>query len=78
MTQYPVVSEVARDLGWVVQENKEAGDWDICWTDYSIEPSILIRMHFHQKINHFPGIHLIARKNLLGMNLMTMKSQMPD
>jgi tubulin polyglutamylase TTLL6/13 len=35
-------------------------------------------MHFHQKINHFPGIHLIARKNLLGTNLMAMKSQIPD
>ena len=73
-----MVSEVARDLGWIVQSDKEAGDWDICWTDYEIEPSILIRMHFHQKINHFPGIHLIARKNLLGMSLMSMKSQIPE
>mgnify|MGYP006898473190 CR=1 FL=1 len=78
MTQYPVVSEVVRDLEWAVQEDREAGDWDVCWTDFSIEPSILIRMHFHQKINHFPGIHLIARKNLLGSNLMAMKSQLQE
>ena len=78
MTQYPVVSEVAAEFGWHIQSDKEAGDWDICWTDYSIEPSILIRMHFHQKINHFPGIHLIARKNLLGINLMSLKNILPQ
>ena len=78
MTQYPVVSEVAEELGWRIQTDPEAGDWDIFWTDFSIEPDILIRMHFHQKINHYPGIYVIARKNLLGLNLMAMRSKFPE
>lgn len=35
-------------------------------------------MHFHQKINHYPGIYVIARKNLLGLNLMGMRNHFPD
>ena len=34
-------------------------------------------MHFHQKINHFPGIEVLARKNLLGLNLMAMQEHFP-
>jgi tubulin polyglutamylase TTLL6/13 len=35
-------------------------------------------MHLFQKINHFPGIHVIARKNLLGHNLTNMGKKFPD
>lgn len=78
MTQYPVVSEVAEDLGWKIQTSNDAGDWDVYWTDFSIDPDILIKMHLFQKINHFPGIHVIARKNLLGQNLTSMSRKFPN
>lgn len=78
MTQYSVVSEVADELNWKLQTSNDAGDWDIYWTDFSIDPDILIRMHLFQKINHYPGIHVIARKNLLGINLTNMKKYYPD
>ena len=32
-TQYPIVEEVAEELGWVVQYDEGIGDWDIWWTD---------------------------------------------
>jgi tubulin polyglutamylase TTLL6/13 len=35
-------------------------------------------MHLFQKISHYPGIHTLARKNLLGMNLMSMREYFPD
>ncbi len=72
-TQYPVVTDVADDLGWKVQYDMEAGDWDIYWTDIPIDTDTLIKLHLFQKINYYPGIHTLARKNLLGMNLMNMK-----
>ena len=34
-------------------------------------------MNLYQKINHFPGIYNLARKNLLGMNLMLMRELFP-
>lgn len=78
MTQYPVVTEVSEDLGWKIQTSNDAGDWDVYWTDFSIDPDILIKMHLFQKINHFPGIHVIARKNLLGQNLTNMSKKFPN
>ena len=48
------------------------------WTDFSIDPDVLIRMHLFQKINHFPGIQTLARKNLLGANLTNMSKKYPN
>lgn len=78
MTQYPVVTEVAEALNWKVQESNDAGDWDIYWTDFAIDTDILIKMHLFQKINHYPGMQVLARKNLLGLNLMAQKARFPD
>ncbi len=77
MTQYPVVSEVAEDLNWKIQHSNDAGDWDVYWTDFAIDPDILIKMHLFQKINHYPGMQVIARKNLLGIHLMALRSKFP-
>lgn len=35
-------------------------------------------MNLHQKISHFPAIEVLARKNLLGLNLMAMRDQFPE
>lgn len=43
-----------------------------------IEPETLIKMHFFQKISHFPGIHVLARKNLLGLSFMEMNKKFPE
>lgn len=69
---------MAEDLDWKVQTKADAGDWDVFWTDSAVLPDILFKMHFFQKINHYPGIHYIARKNLLGLSLMAMKEAYPN
>lgn len=35
-------------------------------------------MHPYQKINHFPGMYVLARKNMLGKALMKMRKQFPE
>ena len=35
-------------------------------------------MKFYQKINHFPGMYVLSRKNQLGRNLMKMKKKFPE
>ena len=77
MTQYSVVSQVADEFDWKVQRSHESGDWDVFWTDAAINPDVLIKMHLFQKINHYPGIHAIACKNLLGINLMALRERLP-
>jgi len=77
-TQYPIVEEVAEELGWVVQRESGPGDWDVWWTDREIDANTFFRMKLHQKINHFPGIYILARKNLFGLGLMAMKEYFPE
>lgn len=74
-----MLEEVAEELGWKVQRrmHRKKG-WDILWTDQHILPDLLMRMKPHQKVSHFPGIHVLARKNLLGLSLMEMRSLAPQ
>lgn len=53
-------------------------EWDLRWTDNAVQPEVLARMHEHQRINHFPGMYSLARKNHLGKNLMRMRKSFPD
>lgn len=52
-------------------------EWDLYWTDEAVQPEQLSKMQPFQKINHFPGMFSLARKNHLGRNLMKMKKQFP-
>lgn len=65
-----MIEDVAEELGWRIQYKLSAGNWDLLWTDQQIQPETLIKMHLFQKISHYPGIHVMARKNMLGMSLM--------
>ncbi len=47
------------------------------WTDWHIVPEVLMKMEHHQKINHFPGMYTLSRKNLLAKNLMKMRKKSP-
>jgi len=60
-----------------LQSSSEAIDWDVCWTDNAVQPETLTKMELHQKINHFPGMYNLARKNLLGRGLMRMRKKFP-
>lgn len=69
---------MAKSLGWKLQSNAEALDWDVFWTDNAVPPEVLSKMEPHQKINHFPGMFNLARKNLMGRYLMKMRKKFAD
>jgi tubulin polyglutamylase TTLL6/13 len=48
------------------------------WTDTFINVRDLFKLNDHQKISHYPAIEVLARKNLLGKNLMKMKKIFPQ
>lgn len=51
----------------------ENGDWDIYWSDtQGITPEQLTKLMPYQRVNHFPGMYQLARKNNLCRNLMRM------
>ena len=76
-TKYDVIKEVSKyEFGFKCTRYDEE-DWDLCWLDTGITSDKLARMKPYQKVNHFPGMHAIARKNNLGRNLMRMGKLFP-
>ena len=55
-----------------VTKDANCTDWDLFWTDNAVTPDQLSRMKTHQKINHFPGMFSLSRKNYLARNLTKM------
>jgi tubulin polyglutamylase TTLL6/13 len=77
-TQYEVVEQVCWDLDWNIALEKEAKQWDIRWVDSAVSVDILSKMQSHQKINHFPGMSVLSRKNNLAKNLYKMQAAYPQ
>lgn len=79
VTHYDVIEEVAEELEWkIIRKLKSKTPWDILWTDHHIQPDLLIKLQLYQKVSHFPGIHVLSRKNLLGLSFMDMYRRAPE
>ena len=77
-TEYEVIRKVVLEtLAWRITEN-EMEDWDIAWNDTYIPIDKLAKMKPYQKINHFPGMHGICKKNFLAWNLNKMLKLFPN
>jgi tubulin polyglutamylase TTLL6/13 len=76
-TQYEVVEEVCWELDYALAFEKE-GQWDLRWTDAAVSVDALSKMHSHQKVNHFPGMNTLSRKNNLAKNMLKMKARFPE
>lgn len=76
-TQYPVVSEVTSKLGWNICTDPEDLESDVYWQDSAITSETLAHFKSYQRVNHFPGMYAVARKDHLGKNLKAMKNMFP-
>ncbi|XP_043279120.1 tubulin polyglutamylase TTLL13-like isoform X2 [Venturia canescens] len=65
--KYEVVRRVAARYG--MREVAEDSNWNLYWTDLSISIERAKDMKRYQKVNHFPGMTEICRKDLLARNL---------
>ena len=88
-TEYDVVRKVGRKmmnykLRYYKEDHEGAirrgehnqklrSEWDLSWHDLSISPDFLAKMYLYQKVNHYPGMYVVTRKNHLARNLMRMK-----
>ena len=79
-TQYPVVKFVGKKvMKWQLDYTPiDSFAFDVCWTDNAVKPETLAKMQPHQKINHFPGMYVLSRKNNLGRNLMRLRKYDPQ
>ncbi|XP_046399768.1 tubulin polyglutamylase TTLL6-like [Ischnura elegans] len=74
--QFDIVRTVAKSLG--MRDVPETAIWDIFWTDMSVSLERAKRMKGFQRVNHFPGMSEICRKDLLARNMMRMKKLFPE
>jgi tubulin polyglutamylase TTLL6/13 len=57
--------------------HNEDEDWDIFWSDGAIQCDRLYRMKPYQRVNHFPGMQILWRKNLFARNMGRMLKRFP-
>lgn len=78
--KYDVIHHVCgKMLGWQIIKNDEDNmNCDIIWNDTACNQDLLGKLKPHQKLNHFPGIFSIARKNFLCFHLNKMRKIFPD
>lgn len=74
-TRYEVIRRVSRKLGW--REVAEDDEWMLFWTDCSVALDRVMNMKRYQKINHFPGMSEICRKDHLARNMNRLFKQFP-
>ena len=71
-TKYMVVRYVGKKVYHMKLTRSDEEDWDVCWQDGAVSCDQLQKMRPYQRINHFPGMYALARKNHLARNLMRM------
>jgi len=57
---------------------EDCDDFDLLWCDLTLQPERIMRMKPFQRVNIFPGMHALTRKNHLGKNLNNMRAKYPD
>ncbi|XP_055479476.1 tubulin polyglutamylase TTLL13 [Psammomys obesus] len=73
--KYESVRRAAQMCG--LKEVGEDEEWTVYWTDCSVSLERVMDMKRFQKINHFPGMTEICRKDLLARNLNRMQKLYP-
>lgn len=76
--RYKIVKEVCKELGWTYFSHDEMNlNCDILWYDFATSQEMLGKLKSYQKLNHFPGIEGVARKNFLAYHVNKMKKEFP-
>ena len=83
-TKYHVVKyTVKKEFGFRLSTNQhdstdEKHEWDLYWCDNGVTVDRLYKMRPYQRINHFPGMYALARKDHLARNLNKMFKRFPE
>ncbi|CAF3334922.1 unnamed protein product [Rotaria socialis] len=75
MCKYECVRRAAKRLNF--REVSDEDDWNVYWTDTSVGIERVAQMKKWQKINHFPGMSEICRKDSLTRNMSRMYKTFP-
>lgn len=74
-SQYSVVRRCGKQNGFKPAKPDE--EWSLWWCDGAVDLSMCSQMRRFQKVNHFPRMSEICRKDLLARNLRRLQSAFP-
>ncbi|KAJ3416377.1 Tubulin polyglutamylase ttll6 [Chytridiales sp. JEL 0842] len=75
LCKYEIVRKCSRNFGLKVVDDSEP--WSVFWIDTGVSVQRILDMEPYQKINHFPGMHEICRKDHLARNLSRLSRLFP-
>lgn len=76
MCKYNVVHDLCEERRW--KECEDTDDWNLFWYDWSVSNEVVVKMQPYQKINHFPGMEQITRKDTLARNMNRCRKCFPE
>ena len=78
-TRYDVIKDVSKKvMGWRCNNHGDSEEFDVYWSDLGVLSDKLTKLKSHQKINHFPAMYNITRKNYLAKNLKRLERVFPN
>ncbi|KAJ3166339.1 Tubulin polyglutamylase ttll6, partial [Irineochytrium annulatum] len=75
LCKYDIVRACSKQCGFKVVDEMES--WCLFWIDTGVAVQRVLEMEPYQKINHFPGMHEICRKDALARNLSRLSRLLP-
>ncbi|XP_071508223.1 tubulin polyglutamylase TTLL7-like [Diadema antillarum] len=76
-TKYEIVRTVAQQYGTLTIKDDDPNCF-MFWNDTAIPPDRIAELKPYQRINHFPGMGEICRKDCLARNMLKMYKRHPD
>ncbi|KAJ3226809.1 Tubulin polyglutamylase ttll6 [Clydaea vesicula] len=76
LCKYEIIDESSNEVGLKVTKTGDL-KWSIFWIDTGVSIERILEMEPIQKINHFPGMQEICRKNYLARNLSRLNRMFP-
>ena len=70
-----MVSDVGHDRNFKLTNELNNFNFDLFWTDQAVQIDFLSKMKPFQKVNHWPGMGQLSRKNNLARNLTKMQKK---
>ncbi|XP_075280927.1 tubulin polyglutamylase TTLL7 isoform X3 [Opisthocomus hoazin] len=76
-TKYEIVRVVIREMGFVKTRDEDETA-NLVWSDSAVQQEKIAELRNYQRINHFPGMGEICRKDFLARNMTKMIKSQPQ
>lgn len=77
-TKYDIVRKVCHQNGMLITKDEDHSSSFLIWSDTAVSVERIIELKTFQKINHFPSMGEICRKDNLARNMAKMQRAHPD